>query len=291
MLELLSFHRSSLTDCLAPQKPKDLIPDSPEELVNLSNKFLIENERRRNHDLSRKIHPRDASTKLSLSYLDWSGFSGAAHSSQILQERKQESEREKARRQRKVPDSSFHRRSSFKRTNSFTALEPPPTLTRSLSARDLFVSKKALLDDEATQACMASQDYKIPSKDKEPGPSNESHKYKNRRHEARFNPLGGSLHSCRSTRTARSGRPALISSLSTSSLLGTANKRQRGPVQSNTTIEANVSFHSVPLHSGRPALRKNPSSSSLLSRSQHSRLSSSSTLDGGSRHPRIPVLL
>jgi hypothetical protein len=97
MLDLLSFQKNSLADCLAHKPTKPSI--RPEELLKLSNAYLIENDRRRTLDLSQKIHPRDSTARLSLAGVKWSGFPGAAHSAELLQERKQESERKKSRQQ------------------------------------------------------------------------------------------------------------------------------------------------------------------------------------------------
>jgi hypothetical protein len=290
MLELLSFHRSSLTECLA-HKPTNTRPSiRPEELVRLGNAFLIENDREKTRDLSRTIHPRDSTAGLRLSYVDWSGLSGAAHSAQLFRERKQESEKKQARDQLQkqlqyVTNYSGKRRSTSQRKKSFEFLDPPPTFTtKSRSGRDLFASKKILLDEVVSVAHTSSHEYEKPGNENATVRSSESQKCKSRRYERRLNPLGGSLHSNSPRRTARSGRPALISSLSTTALVGATSSKGRGGlvISDNTTESSN---QSVRRRSERPVYTKAPSSLSLVPPSHPSRPSSSSSpMRGGRRH-------
>jgi hypothetical protein len=172
--------------------------------------------------------------------VDWSGFSGAAHSAQLLQERKKETERKQARQQQQLKQKQ--------------------------------------------------QQHEKQGQENATVRTSESSKSKSRRYEARLNPLGGSLHSSSPRRPVRSGRPALLSSLSTPSLLGgvVSGKGRGGLVLSGNNTTKSSNNLSVQRRSERPVYTKAPSSLSLVPQSHlPSRPSSwSSAMDGvGMRHP------
>jgi hypothetical protein len=131
--------------------------------------------------------------------------------------------------------------------------------------------------------------YEKPGQENATVRTSESSKYKSQRYEARLNPLGGSLHSSRPRRTARSGRPDILSSLSTPSLLRVVSSKGReGLVLSVNNSTKSSNNLSVQRRTVRPVYTKAPSSLSLVPESHPLSRPSSwpSAMDGvGIRHP------